>query len=156
MDGRGPRFEDVRVGDAIPEREYGPVTIVDTVRWAGVQENSERLHWDREFAREHSGMRTFIVSGAHRQALLARTLTDWVGPRGMLRRMRVRHTAPTYEGDVMRFRATVVEKASDAADPWLRLEVEGTDAGGTRILSGECVVVVPSDATPTPALTPAG
>jgi hypothetical protein len=30
-------FEDVAVGAVIPEREYGPLTIVDTVRWAGLQ-----------------------------------------------------------------------------------------------------------------------
>ena len=75
-------FEDIRAGDEIAMVEYGPVTIVDTVRWAGVQENWEQVHWDREFAREHSKLRTFIASGSYRQALLARTLTDWVGPRG--------------------------------------------------------------------------
>ena len=28
-------FEDINVGDSLPSREYGPLTIVDTVRWAG-------------------------------------------------------------------------------------------------------------------------
>jgi len=28
-------FEDLNVGDSIPSRDYGPLTIVDTVRWAG-------------------------------------------------------------------------------------------------------------------------
>lgn len=149
-------FEDVAVGEAIPVREYGPLTIIDTVRWAGVQENSERLHWDREFARDHSGMRTFIASGAQRQALLARTLTDWAGPRGMLRRMRTRHTASTFEGDLMRFSATVVERSDDPADPWLRCEIEGTDQNGARIMSGECVVALPSAACPLPAVTRGG
>lgn len=143
-----PVFEDVRVGDEIPASEYGPLTIVDTVRWAGVQENAERLHWDRDFARSHSGMRTFIASGGHRQALLTRTLTDWIGPRGMLRKMNVRHLAPTYEGDLMRFSGRVIEKSPDPADPWLACEVEGHDQAGQRILSGQVTVVVPSRAQP--------
>ena len=63
-------FEDVTVGDAIPPREHGPLTIVDTVRWAGLQENWQHLHYDRDHVREHNGLKTFIASGAYRQALL--------------------------------------------------------------------------------------
>lgn len=137
-----PLFEDIAVGDTIPPREFGPLGIVDTVRWAGVQENAERLHWDRDHARSHSGMRTFIASGAYRQAMLARTLTDWIGPRGWLRRMAVRHLAPTHEGDVMRFTGTVVERSPDAADPWVACEVEARDQNGERVLSGRCTVQV--------------
>ena len=142
--GTQPFFEDVPIGEEIPAREYGPLTIVDTVRWAGVQENPERLHWDAEHARTHSCMRTFIASGAHRQALLARTLTDWIGADGALRRMSVRHVAPTYDGDRMIFSGKVVEKSPDPADPWLVCEVEGRDQEGTSILSGRCTVLLPA------------
>ena len=31
-------FEDIDIGDSIPPRQHGPLTIVDTVRWAGLQE----------------------------------------------------------------------------------------------------------------------
>ena len=66
-------FDDVAVGDAIPPRVYGPLTIVDTVRWAGLQENWQHLHYDRDHVRQHNGLKTFIASGAYRQAL---PLTD--------------------------------------------------------------------------------
>ena len=56
-------FDDVTVGDPIPPREYGPLTIVDTVRWAGLQENWQHLHYDRDHVREHNGLSTFIASG---------------------------------------------------------------------------------------------
>ncbi len=138
-------YEDVEIGDAIEAAEYGPLTIVDTVRWAGVQENSEQLHWDREFAREHSELPTFIASGAYRQALLARTLTDWIGPRGVLRKLRVRHTAPTLEGDMIRYSGSVVEKSEDEADPWVACEATGVNQNGDMLLSGRCVVVLASE-----------
>src|SRR3970282_2108987 len=112
-------FDDVAVGDSIPAREYGPLTIIDTVRWAGLQENWQQLHYDRDWVREHNGLRTFIASGAYRQALLMRMLTDWIGPRGMLRKISLRHTYPTYEGDTMFFSARVVEKSADRSDPWI-------------------------------------
>ena len=72
------------VGDQLILAEYGPLTIVDTVRWAGAQENPERVHFDREFVRENSRMRTFIASGGYRQALLARALTGRIGLHGRL------------------------------------------------------------------------
>jgi acyl dehydratase len=110
------------------------------VKWAGSQELWEKLHFDREFAREHSGQVSFIASGAYRQALLARYLTDWIGPRGRLRKLRVRHTAPTLEGDVMRYAGTVTDKSGDPADPWIACELEGTNQREERILIGSCVL----------------
>src|SRR5436853_7652397 len=118
-------FEDANVGDLFPGREYGPLTIVDTVRWAGLQENWQHLHFDRDHVREHNGLPTFIASGAYRQALLMRLVTDWIGPRGHLRKLSLRHTASTYEGDLMRFSGEVVAKSATADDPWLECALEG-------------------------------
>jgi acyl dehydratase len=139
-------FEDVIPGDEIAAATYGPLTIVDTVRWAGVQENWEQLHWDREFAREHSKLPTFIASGAYRQALLARALTDWIGPRGVLRKLRLRHTAPTLEGDQICYSGRVTEKSPTAEDPWISCELEGHNQDGKPILTGHGVLVLASRA----------
>ena len=55
-----------------------------------------------DHVREHNGLKTFIASGAYRQALLMRMLTDWIGPRGWLQKISLRHTYTTFEGDLMR------------------------------------------------------
>ena len=136
-------FEDVQPGAELVTREYGPLTVIDTVRWAGLQENTQQLHYDRDWVREHAGLRTFIASGAYRQALLMRMLTDWAGPRGRLRKLSLRHTYSTFEGDTMRFAARAAEKSGDPADPWIRCDVEGTNQEGRRILVGQCTVVLP-------------
>lgn len=135
-------FEDIEVGHALAVREFGPLTIIDTVRWAGVQENTARLHYDRDYVREHSGLKTFIASGQYRQALLMRMVTDWIGPRGMLRKLGLRHTASTFEGDWMRFSGKVVEKSPSADDPWVSCELEGANQEGKQILTGRCTVVL--------------
>ena len=136
-------FEDVRADTELVTREYGPLTVIDTVRWAGLQENTQQLHYDRDWVREHAGLRTFIASGAYRQALLMRMLTDWAGPRGRLRKLSLRHTYSTFEGDTMRFVARATEKSGDPADPWIRCDVEGTNQQGRRILVGQCTLVLP-------------
>jgi acyl dehydratase len=136
-------FDDVAVGDFIPAREYGPLTIVDTVRWAGLQENWQHLHYDRDHVREHNGLKTFIASGAYRQALLMRMLTDWIGPRGWLKKISVRHTYSTFEGDMMRFSARIAEKSIDTADPWIICELHGTNQDDQQILSGRGTLILP-------------
>lgn len=137
-------FDQVKIGDSIPPREYGPLTIVDTVRWAGLQENVQHLHFDRDHVRRHNGLPTFIASGAYRQALLIRMLTDWIGPRGWLRKMNVRHTHSTFEGDSMRFFARITEKSSDPSDSWVGCELEGKNQDERQILTGRCTLILPS------------
>ena len=136
-------FDDVSVGDRIPEREYGPLTIVDSVRWAGLQENWQHLHYDRDHVRQHNGLKTFIASGAYRQALLMRMLTDWIGPRGWLRKISVRHTYSTFEGDIMRFSAGIAEKSGTASDPWIVCELVGMNQESRQILTGRCTLILP-------------
>lgn len=136
-------FEDIAVGAEIAAREYGPLTIVDTVRWAGLQENWQHLHFDRDHVREHNGLKTFIASGAYRQALLMRMLTDWIGPRGWLQKISVRHTYSTFEGDMMRFSAKVAEKSSDGSDSFVICELEGTNQENRQILTGRCTLILP-------------
>ena len=137
-------FEDIHIGDSIPAREHGPLTIVDTVRWAGLQENVQHLHFDRDHVRQHNGLPTFIASGAYRQALLIRMLTDWIGPRGWLRKISVRNTYSTFEGDMMRFLARVIERSTDSSDPWIVCDVEGKNQEDRQILTGRCTLTLPS------------
>lgn len=136
-------FEDVSVGDLIPPREFGPLTIVDTVRWAGLQENWQHLHYDRDHVRQHNGLRTFIASGAYRQALLMRMLTDWIGPRGWLKKISIRHTYSTFEGDLMRFAAKIREKSDDCSENWIICDLEGTNQKNRQILTGHCTLLLP-------------
>ena len=136
-------FEDVAVGAEITAREYGPLTIVDTVRWAGLQENWQHLHFDRDHVREHNGLKTFIASGAYRQALLMRMLTDCIGARGWLQKISVRHTYSTFEGDMMRFSAKIAEKSSDGSDSLVICDLEGTNQQNRQILTGRCTLILP-------------
>lgn len=141
-------FESISVGDCIPPREFGPLTIVDTVRWAGLQENWQHLHYDRDYVRQHNGLRTFIASGAYRQALLIRMLTDWIGPRGWLKKISVRHTYSTFEGDMMRFSAKVLEKSADLSANSVVCDLEGTNQDNRRILTGNCTFILASGPDP--------
>lgn len=137
-------FEDVDLGYPIPKRAFGPLTIVDTVQWAGFQENWYQLHWDRDFVRERSGLRTFIGSGGYREALLVRTITDWIGPRGNLRKLTVRQSFPTFEGDLIVYAGTVTEKSPTPNDPWIACDFEGKNQDDRVLLTARCCVILPN------------
>ncbi len=137
-------FEDVAPGAALPVREFGPHTLVAAIRWAGVQEHPSPTHTDREYGRARRGLKGIIASGAQREAYLLRLLMDWIGPRGDVRKLSVRNTAPTYEGDVMRFSGTVVEKSPSLDDPWIVCELDGRNQDGVQIVQGRCTLVLPS------------
>ena len=136
-------FDRVSVGELLPRREFGPLTIISTVRWAGFQENTARLHYDRDYVRQHSGLKTFIASGAYRQALLIRMLTDWIGPEGQLRKLSLRHLHPTFEGDIIRYSGKVVEKSAGAIPAWVACDVEGKNQDDRQILTGRCTLIIP-------------
>ncbi len=138
-------IEDVQVSQAAPERRHGPLTLVDTIRWCGFQQNWwASLHYDRERVRTRSGLRSFIASGAYREALVARMITDWIGPRGMLRRLAMRHVASTLEGDSMLYTMTVVDKSKDPRDPQVTFQVEGRNQEDKQILTARCTVTLPT------------
>src|SRR4029077_19643564 len=136
-------FEDINAGDPIPSREYAPLTIVDTVRWAGLQENTQHLHYDRDHVRQHNGLPTFIASGAYRQALLIRMITDWIGPRGWLRKISVRHTYSTFEGDRMRFGGRILDKSTESSHSWITCDLDGRNQTDKQILTGHCTLILP-------------
>jgi len=86
---------------------------------------------------------TFIASGAYRQALLIRTLTDWIGPRGWLKKISVRHTYSTFEGDLMRFGGRVLDKVTETFDSWITCDLEGKNQANRQILTGRCTLILP-------------
>lgn len=139
-----PRFETIRIGDTIPACSYGELTIIDAVRWAGFQENYAQLHYDREYVRREGNLKTFIASGAYRESLMVRLLTDWMGPKGRLCKLATRQMNPTFEGDSMTFSGEVVEKSADAAEPWVVLEMKGVNQDGQQILAARCTVLLES------------
>ena len=61
----------------------------------------------------------------YREALLVRTVTDWIGLRGVLRKLTVRQSSPTFEGDLILYSGTVAEKSPTPKDPWITCNLEG-------------------------------
>jgi acyl dehydratase len=120
-------FEDVRVGDLVPERAK-VVTREDVRAYAEAGGDDNPLHQDDAFARS-VGFPGIIAHGMFSMAHVATTLTDWLGDPSALLRLEVKFRAVVFMGE------TLVAKGQVAAlDPdtrratlnvWVELQRDG-------------------------------
>lgn len=87
----------VAVGDAAPERTFGPLTITDIVRYAGASGDFNPLHHD-EAAAKSAGFAGVFSIGMFQAALLATFAADWLGAANV-RRFTTRFKEQVWPGD---------------------------------------------------------
>ncbi len=133
-----PSPVDTAPGTPLPAVEMGPLQLADFVRWAAYQENWFALHYDRAFAQQR-GLRDCIQSGHHRTALIARMITDWLGPSGWLKRLAVRHRAPVFVGETIRCEGRV-RGADPQSGQVVNLDVWVRTGDGRRTSEGTAAV----------------
>lgn len=116
-----PYFEDVQVGDSLPELVRGPVTHLGLVRYSGACGDFNPIHTVPEVARS-VGLDGVIAHGMLIMAYAGQMLTNWAGP-SALRRFKVRFSGMTAPGESVRCEAQVTRLIDD--DPSGEALVEG-------------------------------
>ena len=79
-------YEDVKVGDVIPEVIEHP-TRRQLVMWAGAAQEFSEMHYDNNFAVSH-GFPGVIVHGMLNNSFLAKMVQHWAGDDGMIRKFK--------------------------------------------------------------------
>ena len=87
MTGQQVYFDDVKVGQAIPEVRKGPMTVSHIMRWSASMENWHRIHYDKVYAMEHDKLPNVVVNGSWKQHILMQVVKDWAGLGLMLCRL---------------------------------------------------------------------
>ena len=103
-----PMFEDVSVGDELPELVKRPDNR-QLVMYAGASQDFVAIHYDLNVAKE-AGHPNVIIHGALKSAWLGELVTGWIGPEGRLLELDVSYRAIDFPGDT----ATCVGKITDA------------------------------------------
>jgi acyl dehydratase len=103
-----PMFEDVNVGDELPELVKHPDNR-QLVMYAGASQDFVAIHYDLNVAKE-AGHPNVIIHGALKSAWLGELVTGWIGPEGRLLELDVSYRAIDFPGDT----ATCVGKVIDA------------------------------------------
>ncbi|WP_416063857.1 MaoC/PaaZ C-terminal domain-containing protein [Rhodococcus indonesiensis] len=93
------RLRPIAVGDRGPEREFGPLTVTDIVRYAGASGDFNPLHHDDAAAKD-AGFAGIFSIGMFQAGLLATYAAEWLGPRN-IRRITTRFQEQVWPGDVL-------------------------------------------------------
>jgi acyl dehydratase len=94
---RRPAFDDVSVGDVLPERSF-PVRRLDLVKYAGASGDFNPIHWNERFALA-VGLPNVIAHGMFSMATAARVATDWAGDPGAVVSYGTKFTKPVVVPD---------------------------------------------------------
>jgi len=169
--GATPRlWDDVQVGEAMPEVIKGPLTVTSVVAFVqgwgslyvrahglafemfdrhpalgipnafGVPEPPERVHWDEAMARA-VGVPGAYDYGPERVAWLGHLVTNWMGDAGFLRRLNARVLRHNLIGDTTWCRGRIVGKAPGGV---VMLELVGTNQRDETIASASAEIVLPT------------
>ncbi len=134
------RWEEVAVGDELPGLE---VAITPTLIVAGAiaSRDYQEVHHDRDLAVAR-GSQDIFMNILTTNGWVGRFVSDWAGPEALLRVVDIRLGAPNYPGDTMRLSGRVTAKSEDAEDPWVEIEISGTNRLGPHV-TGQVRLALP-------------
>ncbi|CUU59305.1 Acyl dehydratase [Parafrankia irregularis] len=100
-----------QVGDALPERTFGPLSRTDIVRYQGASGDFNPIHHDESFAKS-AGFPTVFSVGMLQASYLATYATDLLGPTAV-RRFRTRFREQVWPDDLLTCTGTVTALRTD-------------------------------------------
>ncbi|CAG4886800.1 MaoC family dehydratase [Paraburkholderia saeva] len=135
-----PRYNDVKVGDALPALELPAINRTTLALYCGASGDHNPIHVDIDFARK-ARMPDVFAHGMLSVAYLGRLLTGWV-PQTQIRSVAVRFTGITHLGNKPSCFGQVVEKFEADGEQRVKLALRCINQFGDEKLLGEAVVAL--------------
>jgi acyl dehydratase len=136
-------FDQVHVGEALAELAI-PITRTLIVSGAIASRDYQDVHHDHELAHGR-GSEDIFMNILTTNGLVGRYVTDWSGPGGMIRNVKIRLGAPNYPGDTMTFTGAVTAKGGPEADGkrgLVEVTLRGANKRGDHV-TGTVTVALP-------------
>jgi acyl dehydratase len=134
-------YEDVQVGDTLPQLVKEPVTHLQLVRYAGASGDFNPLHTDPKVG-EQIGTGGIIAHGMLIMGFVGQLVSDYVGPEA-LRKFGVRFKGMTHLDDVITCTGTVTEKYEADGEARIAGKVQAVDQNGDVKVAGTFVAALP-------------
>jgi len=134
-------FEDVNVGDELPELTKGPVTETQLVRYSGASGDFNPIHTVPSVA-QSVGLDGVIAHGMLIMGFGGQLLTDWAGP-GAVRQYKVRFSGMTRPSETLVCRGQVIAKLEDNGECLVRGKLTIKGADDTLKLKGDFTIALP-------------
>ncbi|MFQ5925526.1 MAG: MaoC/PaaZ C-terminal domain-containing protein [Dehalococcoidia bacterium] len=137
-------YEDVEVGIEIPPLVKRPTTS-QLVQWAGASGDFYELHYDKDFA-QAQGFPNVLVHGKLKFGLLGQALTDWIGERGILRKLSCSYRGVDFPGEELVCKGRVINKYVKDGEHIVECEIWTENPSGEKTTPGSATVILPSRA----------
>ncbi|MQY24539.1 MaoC family dehydratase [Nocardia aurantia] len=128
----------VPVGTVLPELVI-PVDATFVISTALATRDFQDVHHDRDKAVAR-GSKDIFVNILADTGLVQRYVTDWAGPRAIVRSLALRLGVPLYAGDTLTLTGTVTAVEGEL----IHLEVVGRDSLGDHI-QAQAVIALPEE-----------
>lgn len=146
-----PRFEDVEVGDRIPDMWKGPLTTAHLMRWSAAMENWHKIHYDRDFAINHDKLPDLLINGSLKQQFFFQSLKDWVGETGWVWKISFQFRAMNKVGEKLQIWGKVTRKQAYTEFGMVFLDLGTMNEAGMESTPGKAIVALPyRDGAPVP------
>jgi acyl dehydratase len=131
---------ELKEGDTLDPRDFGPLTRTDFVRYQGASSDFNPIHHDEHFAKA-AGFPTVFSVGMLQAGLLGTYVTDQFGPSN-IRRFRVQFREQVWPDDVLTASGTVARVYEADGEQRLDLDLVVTRQTGGTAIKGEATVAV--------------
>jgi len=137
-----PMFEDVSVGEELPELVKLPDNR-QLVMYAGASQDFVAIHYDLNVAKE-AGHPKVIIHGALKSAWLGELVTGWIGPEGRLLELDVSYRAIDFPGDKATCVGKVLSTRIEAGIGLVEIEIGLRNPEGATSTPGRALVSLPT------------
>jgi acyl dehydratase len=138
-------YEDVNVGDAMPELVKGPLQKLQHVMYAGASGDFNPLHTDDDFAKAVGMKGGVIAHGMLIMGIVGQAITSWI-PRKDLKKFGVRFAGMTKPGNTITVTGTVTDKRVEDGNNIIVCDVAAKDENGDVKVTGKFEAALPSKA----------
>ena len=136
-------FEDVNVGDAVPELVKGPLQKLQHVMYAGASGDFNPLHTDDDFAKAVGMKDGVIAHGMLIMGFVGQAVAAWI-PKKHLKKFGVRFAGMTKPGNTITVTGTVTDKRVEDGAHIIAGTVTAKDENGDVKVSGHFEAALPS------------
>ena len=138
-----PYFEDVRVGDELPQWSR-KTDFMNWNRYAAVNDEFVPMHMDDEAGRAAQNERGAFGMGNLRYAYIVNALRDWIGDEAEIREVGCQYRAINQKDDVLTVTGKVTDKKTEEGENRVYLETNVVNQMGEATCPGHAIVVLPS------------
>lgn len=136
-------YEDVQVGDAIPEWSR-KTDFMNWNRYAAVNDEFVYFHMDDEAGRAALNEQGAFGMGNLRYAYLLNALRDWIGDEATIREVGCEYRAINQKNDVLTVKGTITKTEVEEGENRVYLDLNVVNQDGGNTCPGKAVVVLPN------------